>query len=89
MVVAWLFSLPIFIPTYFGSFGPPDFGFQRNVGPNGCVPWTSPYSGGTRPWVQDKYIQCMQKAYPTEEIFIQKFDALNSILYKEEKNEQK
>ena len=82
LVVAWLFSLPIFIPTYFGSFGPPDFGFQRNVIHNGCVEWSSPYSEA-EPWIHDKYTQCMQKAYPTEEIFIQNFDALDSLIIRD------
>ena len=82
LVVAWLISLPIFIPTYFGSFQPPDFGFNRYDIRNGCVAWSSPYSGA-EPWLQGKYIQCMQKAYPTEEIFIQNFDALDSLIIRD------
>ena len=56
----------------------PDFGFSRKDINNGCVTWSSPYSKA-RPWVQKKYLQCMQKAYPTEEIFIQNFDALDAL----------
>ncbi len=82
LVVACIFSLPIFMPPNFGTFNPPSFGFYRPDMLNGCVPWSSPYSG-VSPWVQDKYIQCMQKAYPTEEIFIQKFDALDTVILRD------
>ena len=82
LVVAYIFSLPIFMPPNFGTFNPPSFGFFRPDMLNGCIPWTSPYSGA-RPWVQEKYIQCMQKAYPTEEIFIQNFDALDSLIIRD------
>jgi hypothetical protein len=82
LVVACIFSLPIFMPPNFGTFNPPSFGFYRPDMLNGCVPWSSPYSGVST-WVQDKYIQCMQKAYPTEEIFIQKFDALDTVILRD------
>ena len=70
------------MPPNFGTFNPPDFGSSRNEMLYGCVPWSSPYSVAI-PWVQDKYIQCMQKAYPTEEIFIQNFDALDSLIIRD------
>ncbi len=82
LVVACIFSLPIFMPPYFGTFNPPSFGFGNDPGPNGCVAWTLP-KPGTYAWVQEKYTQCMQKAYPTEEIFIQNFDALNSLIIRD------
>ena len=82
LVVACIFSLPIFVPPNFGNFNPPDFGFSRKDIINGCVTWSSPYSKA-RPWVQKKYIQCMQKAYPTEEIFIQNFDALDTVIIRD------
>ena len=70
------------MPPYFGTFNPSNFGFNNDPGPNGCVGWTLP-KPGTSAWVQDKYIQCMQKAYPTEEIFIQNFDALDSLIIRD------
>ena len=81
LVVASIYSLPIFMPPYFGNFNPPSFGFSSDPG-NGCVNWASPYSG-TTPWKQDKYTQCMEKAYPTEEIFIQNFDALDTVILRD------
>jgi len=59
-IVGWMFMIPHYIPI-----SPPKY----EEGEGYCTHWTYP-SAESKVWLHGKYLQCIERAYPTKEIFL-------------------
>ena len=64
LVFGWMYFIPYFVPVSH-YHGPLD-----NSRAKSCIHWTYP-SKLSKFWIHDKYLQCIQKAYPTREIYLE------------------
>ncbi len=64
LVFGWMYFIPYFVPVSH-YHGPLDDSRAKS-----CIHWTYP-SSESKFWLHDKYFQCIQKAYPTREIYLE------------------
>ena len=63
LVVGWMYFIPYFVRVSH------DHGPLDNRRAQSCIHWTYPGSS-TIVWIHEEYFQCIQKAYPTREVYL-------------------